>query len=69
MEILPEVTDSPWHIVDKSKNRKITNVNVKPALSYVPAKGSKPVVVSKHVISDNEEPQVLTFKKEAEENT
>jgi hypothetical protein len=58
MGLLPEVTEPEWHIIDKSKKKP----NVKPLTSYVPAKGSKPVV-SKHVISDNDEPEGSSPKK------
>jgi hypothetical protein len=58
MELLPEVKEPEWHIIDKSKKK----AGVKPATSYIPAKGSKPVV-SKHVISDNDEPEGSSPKK------
>jgi DNA-directed RNA polymerase subunit M/transcription elongation factor TFIIS len=53
MKLLEEVTNIEWPI-DKSKKQ----LGVKPVTSYIPAKGSKPVVsksIAKHVISESEE--------------
>jgi hypothetical protein len=59
MGLLPKVTDAEWHIIDKSKKTP----GIKPVSLYVPAKGSKPVVVSKHVISESDEPECSSPKK------
>jgi hypothetical protein len=58
MILLPIVTDTAWYIIDKSKKKP----TAKPATSYVPAKGSKPITGSKHLLKE-ESPDILPAKK------
>ena len=50
MRLLSVVTDSPWQILTKGKK-----ATVKPPNAFVPAKGSMPVVVSKHALDEDKE--------------
>jgi len=49
MVLLPVVTDTAWHILDKSKKKS----DIKPVSSFVPAKGSTSVI-AKHTLSEDE---------------
>ena len=57
MILLPVVTDTAWHIIDRSKKKP----TAKPATLYVPAKGSKPIT-SKHSLNE-ENQDILPAKK------
>ena len=58
MNLLPIITDSPWQMTSKDDtNRK----PVKSVNSFVPAKGSVSVVVSKHALDEN--PETLSIRK------
>ena len=41
MTLLPVITDIAWHIIDKSKNKNVSKLNI--VTTFIPAKGSKTV--------------------------
>ena len=49
MDLLPVITDSPWQIIKRTKNKKTEEP--KPASTFVPAKGS---VAVKHKLDDDD---------------
>ncbi len=51
MNLLPVITDSAWHIIDKSKNKNISKSNI--VTTFIPAKGSKAVKHKQDEINDN----------------
>jgi hypothetical protein len=62
MNMLPVVTDSPWQVIDKSKDKK--NVATPAAsTSFIPAHGSVPVINKKHKL-DNENDNDQLVKKQ-----
>jgi hypothetical protein len=60
MNLLPIVTDSPWELT--AKDNKSKKIVVKIPNSFVPAKGSAPVTVGKHVL-DEDKPATSVQKK------
>jgi hypothetical protein len=51
MILLPVVTDSPWEIIDKSKNKNISKSDI--TNSFIPAKGTKILKRKKDEMDDN----------------
>jgi len=51
MTLLPVITDTAWHIVDKSKNKNVSKLNI--ITTFVPAKGSKAVKHKSDEVDDN----------------
>jgi len=51
MNLLSVVTDTAWHIIDKSKNKNISKSNI--VTTFISAKGSKAVKHKQDEIDDN----------------
>jgi len=51
MNLLPVITDSAWHIIDKSKNNNLSKSNI--VTTFIPAKGSKAVKHKQDELDDN----------------
>ena len=51
MTLLPVITDTAWHIIDKSKNKNVSKLNI--ITTFIPAKGSKAVKHKPDEIDDN----------------
>jgi len=51
MNLLSVVTDTAWHIIDKSKNKNVSKSNI--VTTFIPAKGSKAVKHKQDEIDDN----------------
>jgi len=51
MILLSVVTNTAWHIIDKSKNKNISKSNI--VTTFIPAKGSKAVKHKQDEIDDN----------------